>query len=432
MRILLVAYEFPPAPSPQSLRWAYLVRELARAGHHVYVLAPQAPHAWSDVSNFGPGVVVHRVFPGPIAALTLLGGRILSGVRNSVPPSKKTSTALHSSAKNSRLNWRGWLAQGSKAMVGRFMFPDVRAEWNPWARRHLRDLLQTFSPQVVISSHEPASTIELGRLAHGLGYPWIVDMGDPVLSSYTPLRWRRHARNVESVVMREADGVLVTTEGTRDLLVARHGVGRARCHVVTQGFDDGVIIGDELPSDIVFDELRLELLYTGRLYAFRRIDWLLEALQDQSVARLTVITPHAPLSLVEAATRFPDRIRVFGPVSHRLVLKLQRECDVLVNIANDDPVHVPGKFYEYLGACKPIIHLRAAKSDAVVDFLEASGLERYVPADAEALSMLLKDLGEGKRNNVTVAPFALGLNRQEYTWRALAARVATICAEVVR
>ena len=30
MRILLIAYEFPPSPSPQSLRWTYLVRELDR------------------------------------------------------------------------------------------------------------------------------------------------------------------------------------------------------------------------------------------------------------------------------------------------------------------------------------------------------------------------------------------------------------------
>jgi glycosyltransferase involved in cell wall biosynthesis len=314
-------------------------------------------------------------------------------------------------------------------MIGRYMFPDVRAEWNPWARRHLRKLLQTISPQVVISSHEPASTIALGRFAHGLGYRWIVDMGDPVLSSYTPVRWRRRAHAVESMVMREANGILVTSERTRDLLVARHGVGKARCHVVTQGFDDGVIVGDDMSPGIAFDEQRLELLYTGRLYGFRRIDPLLEALQAQPAARLTVITPYAPPSLVEAATRFPERIRVFGPVPHRSILKLQRRCDVLVNIANDDPVHVPGKFYEYLGARKPIIHLRAAESDAVADLFEASGQGAYAPVGAEALSVLLTNLDEQKRNKTALVSFALSLDREAYTWRALAARVAAICAE---
>src|SRR5690606_37156346 len=35
MRVLLIAYEFPPSPSPQSLRWAYLSRELVALGHYV-------------------------------------------------------------------------------------------------------------------------------------------------------------------------------------------------------------------------------------------------------------------------------------------------------------------------------------------------------------------------------------------------------------
>ena len=38
MRILLITYEFPPSPSPQSLRWAYLCRELHRLGHDIDVL----------------------------------------------------------------------------------------------------------------------------------------------------------------------------------------------------------------------------------------------------------------------------------------------------------------------------------------------------------------------------------------------------------
>ena len=67
MRILLVAYDFPPIPSPQALRWAYLVRELALAGHDVHVLAP-------DVMGYGVGqlpelpasVVVHRSSAGPV------------------------------------------------------------------------------------------------------------------------------------------------------------------------------------------------------------------------------------------------------------------------------------------------------------------------------------------------------------------------------
>jgi hypothetical protein len=43
---------------------------------------------------------------------------------------------------------------------------------------------------------------------------------------------------------------------------------------------------------------------------------------------------------------------------------MQRQADVLVNLANQDQAQVPGKFYEYLGAGRPILHLRAAEQDA--------------------------------------------------------------------
>jgi hypothetical protein len=38
MRILLIAYDYPPLSSPQAIRWYYLSRELARRGVELHVL----------------------------------------------------------------------------------------------------------------------------------------------------------------------------------------------------------------------------------------------------------------------------------------------------------------------------------------------------------------------------------------------------------
>ena len=59
MRILVIAYEFPPSPSPQSLRWKHLSAELARQGHEVHVLTVDAVATGAAPPD---GVVVHRVF----------------------------------------------------------------------------------------------------------------------------------------------------------------------------------------------------------------------------------------------------------------------------------------------------------------------------------------------------------------------------------
>lgn len=427
LKILLVAYEFPPSASPQSLRWAYLVRELVRAGHEVHVLAPDVRIRASDLLDLVSGSVIHRVYPGPCAGLAAWCGRLLARAGGaSARPG--VSVTLKGPARPG-LNWKGRLSLGFKKAAGFFLFPDIRAEWNPWARRRLRQLLPVLSPDVVISSHEPASTVAIGRVAHAQGYPWVVDFGDPLLSPYTPRRWRRRAFRLERFVMKEADAVLVTSERTREMLALRHPAGRAPCHVVTQGFDGDFRDQPDGQVEALFDDTRLELLYTGRLYAFRRIDWLLEAVTGEAPARLTVITHAAPPVLLAAAERFPERIRVIGALPHRTVLAMQRRCDVLVNVANDDPVQVPGKFYEYLGAGKPILHVRGAAVDAVTSMLVNGGHEDFIVSDVESLSALLRRLSDQKASGLPWGGRSLAADTEEYTWRVLAQRVATICKE---
>lgn len=427
MKILLVAYEFPPSASPQALRWAYLVRELVRAGHEVHVLAPDLRVRGSDLLDIVSGSVIHRAYPGPCAAIAAWCGRLLA--RAEEAPARQEAPVTWEDSARPGLNWKGRIALRLKTAVGFFLFPDIRAEWNPWARRRLRELLVVLSPDVVINSHEPASTVPLGRVAHAEGYPWVADLGDPLLSPYTPRRWRRRAFRLEEMVMKEADAVLVTSERTREMLTLRQPAGRACCHVVTQGFDDDVQDQPDGLAQTLFDETRLELLYTGRLYAFRRIDWLLEAVIGNGPTRLTVVTHCAPAALVAAAERFPERIRLIGALPHQTILAMQRRCDVLVNVANDDPVQVPGKFYEYLGAGKPILHVRSVGADAVTSILENGGHGDFIVSDVESLSALLKRLSNQKARGLSLGSRSLALDTEEYTWRALARRVAAICKE---
>src|SRR5690606_37323136 len=66
MRVLLIAYEFLPSASPQSLRWGYLVRELSAAGHEVHVLTADAEQDAPGLPAIPDTIRVHRTFAGPI------------------------------------------------------------------------------------------------------------------------------------------------------------------------------------------------------------------------------------------------------------------------------------------------------------------------------------------------------------------------------
>src|SRR5690606_39301354 len=101
-------------------------------------------------------------------------------------------------------------------------------------------LLGEVRPDVVVSSHEPATTLQVGLQAARGGFRWVADLGDPVLAPYTPRRWQGRAGRLERDVLREAEHVLVTTPATRELLCDRHGADPRRVTVVPQGFDESV------------------------------------------------------------------------------------------------------------------------------------------------------------------------------------------------
>lgn len=393
LRILLIAYEFPPSPSPQSLRWAYFSNRLAERGHEVHVMTPDVPGTFTGLPDPGPNVTVHRTYPGPVRALLgrLARRRPVSAEPAPEPAGGDGETAAQLAIDPPRLNWKGRLIEGIQHVLSWMIFPDLRGEWRRPALDVLPDLLEQIRPDVVVSSHEPATSLQVGLTAKAAGYPWVADLGDPVVAGYTPRRWLRKAEDLEGTVLEQADHVLVTTEATAALLRKRHSPA-APISVVEQGFDEHF--------DHATPDCRqggdLELLYSGRFYSFRDPTILVKAVLSIPNIRLTVASSNVPTWLAEAASVNPDRLRLLGRVAHRRLLGLQRSADVLVNLANSDPAQVPGKFYEYLGALRPILHVESTQRDAAV-FLLAQLRRGWSVAGAHGpLSALLRELREAK------------------------------------
>jgi len=386
MRYLLIAFDFPPVPSPQSLRWAYLVRELARMGHELHVLAPDSVgYGAGGLPELPDSVVVHRFRPGPISAFLSPRRRApRSGTAPAASGEKRSPAPAFAATPSGGLNWKGRVAERLKRFLSWFMFPDLRAESLPEARRQLEHILASVAPDLVITSHEPACTIEMGLQAKRQGFRWLADLGDPVLAPYTPRRWRRHAWALESRMCSEADAITVASEGARTLLQARHRIAPGKCHVVTQGYDQDFSAAQCAAGD-PFDPEKVELLYTGSFYSFRRAASLLDAVAAVPGVRLNIASMAVPDDVLEAAKRHPSSVRLLGFLAHRHSLALQRCCDVLVNIANDDPVQVPGKLYEYLGATAPILNIERGGEGAVTTLLSRTGAGISVADDPVAI-----------------------------------------------
>src|SRR5690606_1344090 len=257
--------------------------------------------------------------------------------------------------------------------------------------------------------------------------PWVADLGDPVLAPYTPRRWRRRSQRLERAVFRQAAHVIVTNPKALEQMRQRHGEATPMS-VVTQGFDLSpapVDVGADL-----FEPDRLELLYTGSLYAFRRIDVLLAALRCNPRIRLSIAAVTVPETILAAARATPQQLRLLGFLPHRQALALQRQADVLVNIANDDPAQIPGKFYEYLGAGRPVLHL-ADQADPVADRIVALRRGWTCPNDEAAIAGQLLQLYEAKTQQRLDEGLSLDtMQVRVHSWQALARELAALLQDV--
>src|SRR5690606_14530408 len=131
MRVLVVAYDYPPTQSPRALRWRYLTRELALLGHEVHVMVPDLGEPGVAFPQAPGRVVVHRIFPGPYG-LVVRTARRRHASADAVAGAGAGGTVA--------LNWKGRTVGALKRLAGLVLFPDVRAEWSLWARPALRRL----------------------------------------------------------------------------------------------------------------------------------------------------------------------------------------------------------------------------------------------------------------------------------------------------
>lgn len=428
VRILLIAYDYPPLASPQAIRWHYLTRELAALGAEVHVLAPELPVSGAALA-VPPGMMVHRCAAGGLAGW-LERRRRRSPAAAAKPSAAADAEVVAPSAPS--LNWKGRLYRRLDALIGLWCYPDSRGQWRRPARKALPLLMAQLRPDIVIGSHEPAVSLELGlQVANGAA-SWLADLGDPVLAPYTPRRWRRRAGRLEAQVCATAAAVSVTTTQMRELLIARHGIASDKILVLPQGFDDRVARNAWNPHPDGFArDGEWHLLYTGRFYPFRSPQALLEAVLAQPGVRLTVVAPEVAPECLALAARSAGRIVFLGEQPHARVLELQQQCDVLVNIGNALAAQTPGKLFEYLGSGKPILHCHSVDDDPANALIRSLGRGWVCRNDRASLQAFLASLVESPWQRCAELSRDDG-GIAEYGWSALARRLLQRCEQVAK
>lgn len=407
MRILLIAYEFPPIEAAQALRWAYLSRELLVHGHEVHVLTVGLPSL--PKSSFCSDLSVHRTFAGPfVGGSSWLRARFRTSDRRSPGASQKRPSLIEHAYHRLRrmLDW--------------LLFPDVRIEWLPFAARKARHLVLSNRFDLIISSHEPGVDLLLGLwLKRRFDLPLVCDLGDPVLAPYTP-SWRRllHLK-LERSVSEAARSVLVTNAQTAALLTERHGIPESRFMILSQGFNAAApeTKVEACPSEC----MPLRLFFSGSLYrSLRSGAPVFKALASMDGVELILAGNLGEESLPDC-----NNILFLGQLSHAEVLRRQKCADVLLNIGNISTVQIPGKLFEYFGAARPILHVMGDSDDPCADLILALRRGLCVESDPERIRDALIKLKHLKSAGLLDSTFDLNPEAvAQYSWDELGRKLS--------
>lgn len=354
MRILLIAYLFPPIQDAQSFRWYYLSNALAELGIKVDVITIKHPLENKTSGNFHKNIKIFRIYPGPIEFFALRAKR-------NIGVDEEGNKEIRKSLRFKIMKSLYW---GIRNFVGNLLPGDVRTEWFPFALRFVKENMDIRNYDYLITSHEPwvDSLLGLYLKKRNAAVKWIADFGDPYVAIYTP-RHKLWFENYFEKLIYESASVLIFTNGKviENLINKYLFLRNKKFLVIEQGFSYRSCAERENIRD---KNKIFTLIYTGTLYRdFRNPANLIKA--------LSMVDFKYKFSLAGRNEKFikdfkilGDHFEFLGLVDHFDILRLQRGSDVLIHLANkNSSIQIPGKFYEYLGALKPILTINYDSND---------------------------------------------------------------------
>ena len=387
MRVLVVAYYFPPsggAGVQRPLKW---VRYFPAAGVRPVVLTVRAgayPHLDpAMLAEVPPGVeVVRTAAPDPFA----LYGRATGRSRGEAVAARTGTVGASERPAERAARW----------LRANVFVPDARVGWVPFAVARALRLHRRAPFDAVLTTGPPHSAHLVGLALRRAGLPWLADFRDPWTQiHYTGALGRTRAagrldRALERAVLRAADAVVTVSEPLRRDLLAL--VPEARVSVVRNGFDPADFAGEPPPAA----DGRFELTYVGSLYAVPH------ALLD-AAARLRGAMPALRLRFVGSVPDgFAAAVEARGlggivaaepAVPHADAVGAMRRAALLLLVVEPWSYAagvVPGKTFEYLASRRPTLGLGPPDGEAAHILRDTGGGEMIAQDDAAALDRLLR------------------------------------------
>ena len=377
MRILLVAWPFPPFNHVAAIRLGKLARFLDRAGHDVRVIASESDQTdrslaveidpervtyvpTVDINQYlDPATILRRLTRRRGPAPAPQPGAGPAGGASAQVPAQEPARA----APGALTRLRHQLSEHYRCLIH---MPDRHVGWALRLRPVLDRLCRDQRPDVIYVSGPPFSAFwPVRQAARRHRVPWVAEIRDLWADEAFPHdpAWRRAVdRRLEPWFLRSAAGIVSVSEPWTALYARKYGLPAA---TVMNGFDPDDFRPETLGTEAVPSPgLPLTIFHAGSIYRGRRDPTpLFRAIRSGGFQPddVSVVFRGRGLDFVaerSAAEGVEAFVTLLPPVPYRDCLALQKAADVLLLLQWDDPANdgnVPAKIFEYLALARPVL-----------------------------------------------------------------------------
>lgn len=357
-KVLLITYYWPPSGGAGVHRWLRFSSFFAEQGIELTVYCPNDA-AWPAIDK----ELEKQVHPNirEIRSSIFEPHKYLSGGGPGVGLSEKKKPNLFK-------RFTIWVR-------GNLFIPDSRVFWIRPSVRRLKKLLREEKDfDCIISTGPPHSTHLIAlALKKEFGIKWIADFRDPwtQIDFYEQLNIGKSAdkkqHRLEEEVLRTADEIVTVSKGCAEGLEA---IAKRPIEVISNGFTF-----PEFEAKKIDNNGNFVISHFGSMPSSRNPEFLWRVLSEicsensefaaKLKLELTGTVDFEVRKSLESAGLL-SYVQFNDPIGHAESIEKQRESALLLLIANTTgnvKGILTGKFFEYLGAKRPILATGARDSD---------------------------------------------------------------------
>jgi len=401
MKVLIIAYYYPPINSGGTVRPLKMAKYLRDFGWEVTVLT----HTYDWVER-----PVARN-DGIIRIRDISNNKNRKGMRGIIWLGLRLYTEL--------LNRLG-------------CYHSIYSWWKKRVIKNSRRIMDEVKPDVIIASYPPVETLEIGmHLSQTYHIPLICDFRDGIL--FEPIERPRMEKypcikkrydEIERAAVNAAEAVITIADPITDYFKNHYQV---KAETIASGFDPEDFL--DLPVPAVFDPSQFHIVFTGRFGladGSNRVEFFFEALRLM-ITRDEKLCDKLRVHLVGDFTRsdlepIKDLMDIGVVINHGLVsrkesLGFQKIADLLLIITLPDRTcSVSTKIYEYLYTRKPILALTYGTVLAEMVERTRAGWNVH-PHRPEAIAELLRRIVSDREFYHSLQPDLEEINKYSFVFQ---------------